>query len=69
MRGVRGQLVRKELKLDVNNSSNIIERMKGIDRNESLLKYAQDLFNVLKTGMPVINELTLDFSKYINEHC
>lgn len=61
--------MRKELKLDVNNSSNIIERMKGIDRNESLLKYAQDLFNVLKTGMPVINELTLDFSKYINEHC
>jgi hypothetical protein len=43
--------------------------MKGIDRNESLLKYAQEIFNVLKTGMPVINELTLDFSKYINEHC
>ena len=29
--------------------------MKGIDRNESILKYAQDIFNVLKTGMPVIN--------------
>ena len=43
--------------------------MKGIDRNESLFKYAQDIFNVLKTGMPVINELTLDFVKYITEHC
>lgn len=43
--------------------------MKGVDRSESILKYAQDIFNVLKTGMPVINELTLDFTKYINEHC
>jgi hypothetical protein len=34
-----------------------------------LLKYAQDIFNVLKTGMPVINELTLDFGKFIAEHC
>lgn len=66
---MKGSLVRKELKLDVNSSSNLIERMKGVDRNESILKYAQDIFNVLKTGMPVINELTLDFSKYINEHC
>jgi hypothetical protein len=62
-------LVRKELKLDVNNSANIIERVRGIERNESLLKYAQDILNVLKTGMPVINELTLDFGKFIGEHC
>ena len=47
--------MRKELKLDVNNSANIIERVRGIERNESLLKYAQDILNVLKTGMPVIN--------------
>ena len=32
-------------------------------------KYAQDIFQVIKTGMPVINELTLDFSKFIQEHC
>jgi hypothetical protein len=69
LKGVKGSLIRKELKLDVNSSSNLIERMKGVDRNESILKYAQDILNVLKTGMPVINELTLDFSKYINEHC
>ena len=55
MRKVRGNLIRKELKLDVNNSTNIIERFKNIERNESLLKYAQDIFNVIKTGMPVIN--------------
>lgn len=42
--------------------------MRGIERNDSLLKYAQDVFNVLKTGMPVINELTFDFNKYIDEH-
>jgi hypothetical protein len=69
LRSVRGSLVRKELKLDVNNSTNIIERVRGIERNDSLLKYAQDIFNVLKTGMPVINELTLDFGKFIGEHC
>lgn len=34
-----------------------------------MLKYLQDIFNVIKTGMPVINELTLDFNKYITEHC
>lgn len=55
LRKVRGNLIRKELKLDVNNSTNIIERFKNIERNESLLKYAQDIFNVIKTGMPVIN--------------
>lgn len=40
-----------------------------MERNESFLKYAQDIFQVIKTGMPVINELTLDFSKFIQEHC
>jgi hypothetical protein len=69
LRKVRTNLVRKELKIDVNNSANIIERFKNIERNESLMKYMQDIFNVIKAGMPVINELTLDFNKYIHEHC
>lgn len=66
---MKGSLIRKELKFDTNSSSNMIEKVKSIERSESILKYAQDLFKVLKTGMPVINELTLDFNKYIHEHC
>ena len=69
LKRVRCSLIRRELKLDVNNSANIIERFRRIERNESFLKYAQDVFNVIKTGMPVINELTLDFAKFIQEHC
>lgn len=33
-----------------------------------MIKYAQDIFNVIKTGMPSLNELTLDFNKYVHEH-
>lgn len=47
----------------------MLERVRQVEKTDNLLKYAQDIFNVLKTGMPVINELTLDFVKYINEHC
>ena len=53
----------------MNQSANLLERVRRVERNESFLQYAQDLFNVLKTGMPVINELTLDFTKFIYEHC
>lgn len=69
LRGVRGSLVRRELKLEVNQSAGLIDRVKNVERSESLLKYAQDLFQVIRTGMPVISELTLDFSKFIHQHC
>ena len=46
-----------------------MDRVRGVEKSGSFLKYAQDLLSVLKTGMPVINELTLDFTKFVNEHC
>lgn len=49
------QVVSKEIRLDFNDSLNIIDRVKQLDRPESLIKYAQDIFNVIKTGMPSLN--------------
>ncbi len=42
--------------------------MRKLKKEESLLKYAQDIFNAIKTSIPTLNELTLDFTKFIHSH-
>lgn len=33
-----------------------------------MIKYASDIFNALKTGVPTLNELTLNYDKFISEY-
>lgn len=52
----------------MNEASSVVERMRNVVRGENLLQYTSDLFSVLKTGVPTLNELTLDFKKFISEY-
>ena len=39
-----------------------------MERGESIFKYATDIFNALRTGVPTLNELTLNYDKFITEY-
>lgn len=67
------QLVRTELSLDMQGTNSVLDRVREIERTGSLWDYAREFISVLSSGVPVINELTLDFHEYIatylNELC
>ena len=52
----------------MNETTSIFDKVKRVNRDDNLLKYATDIFSVIKTGMPTLNELTLDFNKFIREY-
>ena len=53
----------------MNETTSILDKVRRVNRDDNnLLKYASDLFTVIKTGVPTINELTLDFNKFIKEY-
>ena len=53
----------------MNETTSILDKVRRVNRDDNnLLKYASDLFTVIKTGVPTINELTLDFNKFIREY-
>jgi hypothetical protein len=42
--------------------------VKQVDMGPNLFQYATDVFRVLSTGVPTLNELTLDFGKFVTEY-
>jgi hypothetical protein len=46
----------------------MIQRVKGVNRTDNLVKYASELFSIIKTGVPTLSELTLDFNTFVREY-
>lgn len=61
-------LIKKETRIDVGETTRMIQRVKSVSRSENLMKYASDIFSVIKTGVPTLSELTLDFNTFIKEY-
>lgn len=53
--GIKFEIVSSEYKVDLGDTTTIFNKIKDINREEGILKYAQDIFTTLKTGMPTIN--------------
>ena len=46
----------------------MIQRVKGVNRTDNLVKYASELFSIIKTGVPTLSEHTLDFNTFVREY-
>lgn len=46
----------------------MIQRVKGVNRTDNLVKYASELFSIIKAGVPTLSELTLDFNTFVREY-